>query len=177
MSKGDDFENVIARELSCWMLGKKYRSASIHDLPFRRQSTSVVPSSGWKGTGDILHHAGKLPNPFCFAVECKKVSGWEMDFLAGVPQKCDPWEWWYQAVIQASAGNLYPLLIFSRNHKPLYFMLERPVALRLDYMHWMERPVAARTPRDAEVVSGLLFDLMRIPARIVDKLCLSRIRR
>lgn len=131
--KGNNFEHQICRLLSVWMGPKKsdgyYDSCDVENLPFRRRSVSVMPLEGhWSGQGDILHR----PSVYCaFAIECKKVEGFELDsfmYSAGV----DVWAWWAQACEQAEKVNLEPLLIFSRNHRPVYALMSARIARCLE---------------------------------------------
>lgn len=78
-AKGNANENAVCRPLSRWLGPKKadphyYDDCMVAGLPFRRRSTSIMPSSGsWEGSGDILHVAGaKIVCPFrieCFGAE------------------------------------------------------------------------------------------------------------
>ena len=120
--KGNDFENAVCRALSQWY---GTRSKRLSGLPFRRRSTSIMPVEGhWQGEGDILHRPDVS---FPFAVECKKHEGWELD--GGYYEaKWPVWDWWEQAKAQARRAKLKPLLIFTRNRRPVYVLLEESAA-------------------------------------------------
>lgn len=120
--KGNSFENEVCRYLSAWVAGKAYSlKVPLAHLPFRRRSTSITPLEGhWEGAGDVLWQPTV---EFPFAVECKKQEGWDLDgIMDGGSWK--PWAWWAQAKEQARRVGLLPLLVFTRNRRPIYAMVD-----------------------------------------------------
>jgi len=177
--KGNSAENAICYALSKWLSGAPKSASSwdfktVHELPFRRRTTSIVPISGfWEGGGDILHKPGVL----CpFRIEVKKQQGWDLDGLL-CAQQWPVWDWWEQAKGQAT-DKLRPLLFFSRNNKPTYVLLETGVARCLQVKP-INAPVLQieRVPRSrlapvvrAELTLCTLADLVVTERRNVLKL-------
>lgn len=107
--KGAKFERDIAKLLSEWW-GEDFNR---------------VPMSGgldWQKdnrvTGDIV------PPPdsdFPYTVECKKREGWDFEqVIKGTGEVAD---WWKQCTNDAKKVDKIPLLIFSKNRSPIYFMV------------------------------------------------------
>jgi len=163
-NKGNRFENTVCRKLSKWY---GYPSQRLADLPFRRRSTSIMPVEGhWRGEGDVLYRPDVA---FPFAVECKKHEGWELDGSLYVPT-WPIWEWWDQAQEQAGNARLCPLLVFSRNHRPIYVLLKEREAtwLKLRPKHG---PVVVLWRRSGELlVLALLDDLVETEKRLAERL-------
>lgn len=129
-TKGNRFMVVVSRLISTWWCGTPPK-APFADLPFRPRSTSIVPVEGhWQGKGDILHRPD-VPVPFPFAVECKDDEGGKLDSILEAPNWV-VWAWWQQAKTQAQVAGLRPLLVFSRRHRGVYVMLDRPTATKID---------------------------------------------
>jgi hypothetical protein len=147
-AKGNKYENDICFALSKW-LAPQYTpdTASVYDLPFRRRSTSIMPSEGhWNGTGDILHKP--LSGIVCpFSIECKKRESWELDGMFN-GEKWPVWQWWQQAGEQAEKGGLVPLMIFSRNRRENLVMLYERDALCLGVSPATGPLVRVERPRD-----------------------------
>jgi hypothetical protein len=123
--KGNENENVQCRTLSAWLVPHptKWFTAKVEDLPFRRRSTSITPLEGhWNGAGDILWRPG-IQCPF--RIECKKEERWDLDAVLFGESKV--WEWWGQAKRQAG-DDYHPLLLFTRNRKPVYALFGEEVA-------------------------------------------------
>ncbi len=75
-------------------------------------------SGGWgkmKTGGDILGN-----DDFPFYIECRKQETWRLDQLFTV--KGVLWEWWEEVKEKSKLEERTPLLIFSRNHAPIYVM-------------------------------------------------------
>ncbi len=149
----------VCRELSCWLCTRgECQQCSPSQLLFRRRSTSIMPLEGhWEGRGDILHRPDvKFP----FAVECKKREGWQLDDVFSI--RGAPLQWWSQAERQARESHLHPLLVFTRNRRPVYVMLEEGSATCLK-LHPREGAVAVVPPPVGEqrprLVLALLDDL------------------
>jgi len=155
--KGRDFENVVCRELSAWVVSSKCRNYPVYELPFRRRFTDSTPIDGhWEGAGDILHQPG-IVFPFC--VECKKVEGWELDgLLSG--GKWPVWSWWSQACEQAAKTELIPLLVFTRNRRKIYTMMPKGVESCLSLLPSEGAVLRVETPKRNRVVLARLDDLV-----------------
>ena len=125
--KGNDYENRICRILSTWLVPGEWGKGQcpVYDLPLRRRSTSVMPIEGhWHGHGDILHKPFVDDPPFAF--ECKNQECWTLDgFMENA--RWPVWDWWEQAKDQAAASLLHPLLLFTRNRKKDYVIIEEEV--------------------------------------------------
>lgn len=108
-SKGAGFERETAKLLTDWW-----------GVDFHR-----VPASGglhWKDdnrvSGDIV---APPDSDFPFSVECKKVEGWNFEqIIKGTGLVTD---WWSQCTRDADEFNKAPLLIFSKNRSPVFFMV------------------------------------------------------
>jgi len=172
-AKGNKFENEVCYSISRWLAPKHTPiEATVYDLPFRRRSTSIMPSEGhWHGQGDILHKPlSDIVSPFAF--ECKKREGWELDGMFN-GDKWPVWAWWRQTEEQADKGGLVPLMIFSRNRRENLVMLYERDSLCLGVTSVkspclrIERPRSDRTP---PVVVVSLADLVRVPLAKVHRL-------
>jgi hypothetical protein len=144
--KGLRFENTCARLMSFWastaeVCADDWQAWPLDGLPFRRRSTSIMPLEGhWRGKGDLLYRPGiRCP----FSIECKLVEGWGLDsFFEGTSVV---WTWWKQCRQQAASSGLRPLLLLSRNRKPVYVLLEDEVLGCLHTQRLFPFPVL-RTP-------------------------------
>lgn len=155
-AKGCSFELEVAKALSAWWGVEK---------SFRR-----TPLSGaWdpRAGGDLV-----APDGFPFTVECKKVENWDLLQLitsgrrkGDEDAKCLIEKHWSQAVRECQPGKR-PMLVFSRNHQPAFFML-----LAVDWSHLegvsdartlVFMPCSAGDDRDGDDVRviGLLSDLL-----------------
>jgi hypothetical protein len=111
--KGNEFENATARVLSQWVSPRHrdfYALCPVSKLPFRRKpadNANIV--TDWVGGWDLIHSPTVA---FPYAVECKAVARCTLSQLdrAG---KVGVWAWWQQAVEQAAALKLAPMLVFA----------------------------------------------------------------
>lgn len=172
-AKGNKYENEVCFAISRWLAPQHTPlKASVYDLPFRRRSTSIMPSEGhWHGQGDILHKP--LPDIVCpFAFECKKREGWELDGMFN-GDKWPVWTWWRQAEEQAEKGGLVPLMIFSRNRRENLVMLYERDALCLGVTPAKSpllRIARPRSDRSPAVVVVSLPTLVTVPLARVKEL-------
>jgi len=122
--KGDGFELVVCRCLSRWSGFPGWEDTEARLLPFRRRSTNVQPVDGlWVGGADIL---AKPDRRWPFAGEAKKQEEWNFHQLfTGRGPVLD--DWWVQTRYNAKKHGLLPLLIFSHNNAPLYYVLQESV--------------------------------------------------
>lgn len=163
--KGNRYMNHLCRILSQWMAPETDVKAKVWDLPFRMRSTITTPLDTFAGAGDLLH--SRAVGPFLLNVEAKKQEHWEMDGLFN--PKCPVWEWWEQCRAQADRVGEYPLLIFSRNRRKDYVLLETETAkcLKLTPHHG---PRLSMTCMYGELTLALLLDLVRVPPETVRQL-------
>jgi len=108
-AKGKGFERVIAKAFSAWS----------------GESFQLVPASGGLRWGKDNRVAGDIVPPvdseFPFCIECKKREGWSLEqILKGTGEVV---EWWNQCTRDANNIDQTPLLIFSKNRSPIYFMV------------------------------------------------------
>ena len=104
-TKGKTFEQAIANDLRTW-LGDGW---SVERNPTDRQRGAT----GTAGEFAIKGPAGSEPFPWC--IECKARAEWHEGQLWRVPVVGQVREYWRQAVRQAAAVGLRPLLIAKRN--------------------------------------------------------------
>lgn len=165
--KGAAFENGVCRILSVWLVPGEWGEAKVYELPFRRRFTDTTPLVGhWEGQGDILHS----PNVTCpFCIECKKREKWDLDGMFGAP-KWPPWEWWEQTKEQAGkTDGLHPLMVFTRNRRECYVLLEREVKECLQLKPKHGPVVQVERPSGERLVLALMGDLTDVPrARVLD---------
>ena len=90
-----------------------------------------TPGSGSWGKmrtkGDLVSDLEKDPN-FPFFIEVKKQEAWNLDQVVlrvGLVEK-----WWVKARGQAKEEAKIPLLVFSRNRRPIYVRVPRLVLTR-----------------------------------------------
>jgi len=104
--KGSGFERKISKFLKeMWPDGEFERTPMSGGSQLRK---------GWKLAGDIV--TTSLTFPFC--VECKKQEKWRLEGLHLRDNIIN--KWWHQALDESRLVGKKPLLIFSRNHSPIY---------------------------------------------------------
>lgn len=109
--KGSKFERVIAKMFT-----------EVYGVEFHR-----TPLSGglhWKNDNNI---SGDIVPPaninFKYSIECKNVEeSWDFDKIIEGTSKI--WDWWSQAVRDAKDYKKIPVLIFKKNRKEPYVMIE-----------------------------------------------------
>lgn len=108
-AKGANFERDIAKFLSDWW-----------GVDFRR-----TPASGglhWANDNRVSGDIVPPPNSdFPFSVECKKHEGWNFEQV--IKGTGDVTSWWKQCTTDADEFSKVPLLIFSKNRSPVFFMV------------------------------------------------------
>ena len=75
-------------------------------------------SGGWgkmKTGGDILGN-----DDFPLYIECRKQEGWKLDQL--FKGKGVLWDWWEEVKEKSKSEERTPIVVFSRNHAPIYVM-------------------------------------------------------
>lgn len=103
-SKGRSFEQAIARDLRAW-LGEAW---TVERNPTDRQRGAT----GLAGEFSIRRKDGA---PFVYCIECKAYASWNEGQLWRVPVVGKLPDFWSQAVRQARAVGLEPLLIVKRD--------------------------------------------------------------
>lgn len=71
----------------------------------------------WNACGDLVTPDKTFP----FCVESKKVEGWTLEQML-TSDKTLMHKWWEQCVGETPEGKI-PLLVFTKNHAPLYAMM------------------------------------------------------
>jgi|688.fasta_scaffold03047_38 hypothetical protein len=90
---------------------------------FRTPGSGAFATRGFAGV-DTSSMAGDIVTPdqtFPFCVESKKVEGWTLEQML-TSDKTHMHKWWDQAVEETPQGKI-PLLVFTKNHAPLYAMM------------------------------------------------------
>lgn len=109
--KGNRAERALVKKFAKWWGSEFYRTPGSGSFATR----------GY--TGDVDMH-GDIITPdktFPFCVESKNCEGWHIEQLITSP-KCDIWKWWQQTVSE-TPQNKIPLLVFTRNRQPDFFMM------------------------------------------------------
>jgi len=118
---GNRFENECCIELTRIVYGAEAVTPTMAHLPFRRRSTSIVPTEGhWEGEGDIMSRPDR---PFPYAVECKKDEKFTLDGLL-TQSKPTLRAHIQQASEQGARADLPWLLILGRARFPKLLVLE-----------------------------------------------------
>lgn len=108
-AKGQGFERVVAKLLTEWWGEEFHRTPASGGLHWKKDN---------RVSGDIVPPEN---SNFPFSVECKKVEGWNFEQVL----KCtgDVPKWWSQCIKDSKEVDKYPLLIFSKNRSPVYYMV------------------------------------------------------
>jgi Holliday junction resolvase len=156
--KGASFERKVAKFVSDWW------GIDAHRTP---QSGGLRWSKDARVTGDIVAPAD---SNFPFSIECKKHEGWTLEnLLKGTGEITD---WWKQAHADAQKVDKLPLLIFSKNRSPVYFMLpvEQWAKLEMSPRNYFITTFELKGA-EQHVVVGMFDDLLAIPKeRVVERL-------
>jgi hypothetical protein len=84
-----------------------------------------VPASGglhWKDDNRVSGDVVAPPNAnFPFNIECKKHEGWNFEQV--IKGTGDVVDWWEQCTRDSGKFDQTPLLVFSKNRSPIYFMV------------------------------------------------------
>ena len=111
-AKGNRFELDVAKMLTEWS-GKTFhrtpQSGALHWDNDKRVVSDIVPPQ------DL---------GFPFSIECKSQEvAWDFDSL--ITGKSTIWKFWSQCCNDAHSENMEPLLVFSKNYRKIYAMLQR----------------------------------------------------
>lgn len=113
--KGKAAERKLVKLFSQWWGSEFFRTPESGGMATRLTTQLGIDLSKFKG--DIV----TLDETFPFCVESKKVEGWTLEQML-TSDKTLMHDWWDQAVTQTPEGKI-PLLIFTKNHAPLYAMM------------------------------------------------------
>lgn len=111
--KGNDHELKVAKLLTEWSGQKFHRtpaSGALHWPNDKRVVSDIVPPQTLEG--------------WPFSVECKKVeTSWEFNtFIEGTSQTLK--EHWKQCCEDAKREEMVPLLVFTKNYRDIYMMVD-----------------------------------------------------
>jgi hypothetical protein len=142
--KGQTAERKLVKLFEAWW-GSKF---------FRTPGSGAFATRGFVGV-DTTQLSGDLvttDTQFPFCVESKKVEGWTLEqMLSSTSTKIH--SWWEQTTRETPAGKI-PLLVFTKNHAPLYaMMLRRDVEAYLNFF-----PSSFETRLDGEPVVIFMLD-------------------
>jgi len=125
-TKGQSAERRLAKLFSAWW-GSEF---------FRTPGSGAFATKGFAGI-DTSSMAGDLvttDSTFPFCVESKKVEGWTLEQIL-TSNKTKIHSWWEQTVRECPPDKV-PLLVFTKNHSPVYCMLSSTH----NRFHWMTQP-------------------------------------
>lgn len=109
--KGASFELKVAAQLTK-LVGSKF---------------SRTPSSGgWAKTGDITPKDPKEMVRFPYNIECKNNESWHTSMLFEFSGKRLPscfGKWWKQCSDDAKKSKKIPIVVFTRNRRPVYCIM------------------------------------------------------
>lgn len=108
--KGQRFERDVCKALTKWW------KSEFHRTPM---SGGSALKKGFNLAGDVVTADKSFP----FHIECKNQEGWELDHLLTLPTFGKLGEWYAQAYTEARKGSI-PLLIFTRNNRPVFFLFQ-----------------------------------------------------
>lgn len=113
--KGKTAERKLVPLFAAWWGSEFFRTPESGGMSTRLTKMLKIDLS--KFAGDIV----TLDETFPFCIESKKVEGWTLEQLL-TSDKTLIHSWWDQAVKQTPEGKI-PLLVFTKNHAPLYAMM------------------------------------------------------
>ena len=147
--KGQTAERKLVKLFATWWDSKF----------FRTPGSGAFATRGFVGV-DTTQLSGDLVTTdvtFPFCVESKKVEGWTLEqMLSSTRTKMH--DWWEQTLRETPEGKI-PLLVFTKNHAPLYaMMLLRDVEAVLTKNYFNFFPGSFETRIDDQVVVIFLLD-------------------
>jgi len=157
-NKGQRGERLLVKKFQEWWGSEFFRtpgSGSFATRGFSRKSMDVA--------GDIV----TLDEAFPFCVESKNAEGWLLAHLLSNPTQGLLAKWWEQAVTQCPVDRT-PLLVFTRNHQPTYFM----IAAELIGPEFTGARLTTCV-NGVPVVVGLLSDLFVVPPMVFSRVKLK----
>lgn len=109
--KGQTAERKLAKLFSTWW------GSDFARTPLSGGFATAKFREDWNACGDLVTPDKTFP----FCVESKKVEGWTLEQML-TSQKTHIHKWWEQTVQETPEGKI-PLLVFTKNHAPLYAMM------------------------------------------------------
>lgn len=110
-TKGATAERKLAKLFAIWWGSEFART------PLSGGFATVKFRNEWDAAGDLVTPDKSFP----FCVESKKVEGWTLEQML-TSDKTLIHKWWEQTVKETPEGKI-PLLVFTKNHAPLYVMM------------------------------------------------------
>jgi len=110
-SKGARAERLLAQKFSAWWGSDFTRTPSSGGFSTKKFRDD------WNAAGDLVTPDETFP----FCVESKHAEGWHLEQVLTSP-KCAIIKWWEQTVGETPKGKI-PLLVFTRNRQPHFYML------------------------------------------------------
>lgn len=104
-----------------------------------------------------------------FSNECKKVEGWNFEqILKGTGEVTD---WWKQCCRDAEQTGKIPLLLFSKNRSPIYFMIPYEEYVKIENLPERNYFITTFELDGVEhcVVIGMFENLLKIPKDTIVK--------
>lgn len=111
--KGQTAERKLAKLFSEWW------GSDFARTPLSGGFATAKFREDWNACGDLVTPDKTFP----FCVESKKVEGWTLEQML-TSDKTLMHKWWEQCVGETPEGKI-PLLVFTKNHAPLYAMIRQ----------------------------------------------------
>lgn len=154
-NKGASFERKIAKQIGEWFECEAHRTPQSGGLRWAEDN---------RVSGDIVV---SLNVPFPFNIECKKHEGWDFEqLIKGTGEVTD---WWLQCITDAREIKKVPLLTFSKNYSPIYYMIYQkdweklPLPNRNYFVTTFETEDENGKVEEHHVAIGMFDDLVSIP--------------
>ena len=109
-AKGADYELKICKVLAEWYQEEFHRVPASGGLRWGKDN---------RVSGDIIPQVGST---FPFSIECKKREDWTFEQVLRGTGEVE--SWWTQCTRDAANVDKKPLLIFSKNRAPDYYMMD-----------------------------------------------------
>lgn len=110
-NKGATAERKLAKLFAAWW------GSDFARTPLSGGFATAKFREDWNACGDLVTPDKSFP----FCVESKKVEGWTLEQML-TSDKTLIHKWWEQTLKETPEGKI-PLLVFTKNHAPLYAMM------------------------------------------------------
>ena len=110
-NKGATAERKLAKLFAAWW------GSDFARTPLSGGFATAKFREDWNACGDLVTPDKSFP----FCVESKKVEGWTLEQML-TSNKTLIHKWWEQVVNETPPGKI-PMLVFTKNHAPLYVMM------------------------------------------------------